>query len=221
MWNSIAPSIEKPESEIVEPDLEESSSNFYKAISISGVKTLVSFRDPLEFDVPKGNITIYRRLNDSSLGLVHECGKIVFGADQDSYYEGEDHPNKNSKNSLNNNSNSTYRNNDAEDSAKLLNSKHIHIKTLANISCKKSRTKFKHDQRNRMLSENFEIVISPSIYISDPIVVFIDEVLFRWKSWEIEAKHPFQKLDDSSIRFRAMVKPNADTVIAYSVVYRL
>lgn len=231
MWNSAMPQIERPESgEIVESDVEENSQNYRLASSLQ-FKSLLSFRTALQVPVPKGEIIIFRKDADNELGLSRESGTL---SGVDPQQQGDDfddlddysssYKNRKVKSNNNNNGYNNQRNmygSMGNTAAVLLNNKHIKLCDIVNVSVFKNRTKFRYDARNHTLLESWEVTFKPTEYFTQPINAYVDDILFRSKNWDIETKNVFEKIDDCSIRFKVFVKTGVDTVLNYTVHYRV
>ena len=82
----------------------------------------------------------------------------------------------------------------------------------------RKQTSFRVDTSEKWVDETFEIKLRNRK--KEPVEIRVVEHLYRWSNWNITAKSDdFVKKDAQTIEFRALVKPDEEKIITYTVHY--
>jgi hypothetical protein len=82
----------------------------------------------------------------------------------------------------------------------------------------RTQTNFTHDASRHVITESYRIKIRNHKDKAQKVV--IRETLYRWNQWEITQKSdPFEKFDSRTIHFEAIVPPNGEKEVTYTVRY--
>lgn len=77
---------------------------------------------------------------------------------------------------------------------------------------------YKVDSSAHWLDESFEIRLRN--HKKEPAEIRVVEHLYRWKNWQITHQPlDFRKLESQTIEFRAVVRPESEQVLNYTVHY--